>query len=333
MLSDTLLCFKMCYCLGATDSTLQYDYPALAEVAKKCNYFADLKNTRTLRAVNHAFFYVCRYRGQFTAGKSFSKTIGNEMGDMLSGVDFNPDIMYEDSSDLLDFLGKLAEKSRKLLPAVYEELKPGISFTSFETLVRLPTPTQAMFDSANYNMRTLPAGCNYYFFDKETLNIALKSMFKSDSALLKAVRIARGTVKDNVVDTSKLADVWNETMPAITEQHFITVKAASEMGKNIIYLSDGIEPQAQSHLMERFASVPVNMNIVATQEVFDNIASGEGFKQEETLLVCRKSKAGIDALIRKYPNLTVCVVMPMEQHLYKSILAGYLENVFIFSLR
>lgn len=333
MLSDTLLCYKMCYCLGATDSILQYDYPALAEVARQCNYFDDLKDTRTLRAVNHVFFYVCRYRGQFASGKSFSKTIGNEMGDMLEGIDFNPNIMYEDSVDLLDFLGKLAEKSRKLLPSVYDELKPGISYTSFEVLLRLPTPTQAMFDSANYNMRTLTAGYNFYFFDKEALNLAAKSMFKSDPALLKAVRIARGTTKDNVVDTSRLAEVWSQQGPVVTEQHFVNVKVAQDLGKTLVYLSEGIESTTQAHLMERVASVPLNMNMVATKEAFDAMASKEDFKQSETMLVCRTSKSGIDALIKQYPELSISVVMPMEQNLYKSILAGHYHNVSVFSLK
>lgn len=333
MLSDTLLCFKACYCLGATDSTLQYEYPALMEVAKKCDYFADLKSTREFRAINYVFFYICRYRGQFAAGKSVSKTIGSELNTMLEGVDFNPDMMYADSVDLLDFLGKLAERSRKLIPAVYEELKPGIGFTSFELLTSLPTPTQAMFDSANYNMRTLPSGCNYYFFNKESLNLALKSMFKSDSALLKAVRIARGTVRDQVVDTSKLADEWNAIMPSVTEQHFLTVKEAGETGKSIVYMSADIEAATQSHLLEKFASTQMNMRIVASQEAFEAMTKEEGWKEDNTLLVCRKSKSGIDALIKQYPNLLVSVVMPMEQHLYKSILAGYYENVTIFSLR
>lgn len=337
MISGTILCYKMCYCLGVPADTLKFDFPALSETATNCAYFEELPNTRKFRAVNHVFFFVVRNPSIFVDGKAtgrtFHKVVGKRFDEVLENSGFSPDVMWDDSHSVLEFLAKLSECSRKLIPQVYEELKAGISYTSFETLMRLPELNQATLDSAGFNMRRLPSSMNIYFFECESLNISTGTMFKSDKALLKTLRIALGRSRETMVDTSKLADAWKDVAPSAATKYFMTAEQASAGYKHIFYVPTGIETTTQTRVMERFMQTGASFQIVPDLTAFEELWGKSEDLHEGTLLICRRPKADIDKMIEKYPGLDISIVISMEQVLYKSILAGYYEHVTAFSMR
>lgn len=337
MISSAILCYKISYCLGVPTETLQYEYPALHEAVESCDYLHEIPTVTTFRAISHVYFYIIRnampYIHAKSRGKSFRKVSGKKFRRYTAGTGFSPAMVYNDSETILEMLNKLSEQSRRLLPQVFDELRPAVSYSSFESLVRLPELSQQEFEKVQYNMRLLPEDLNVYFFMHESFNIAPKVMLRSDRVLLKALRIALGRPHEEFEDASKLAEVWQEKCEALTAKRFLNAAKASSEYSNIYLCADGIDAPTQSQILAEFLKIGANLQVVSDMKQFEERWAKASETAERPLLICRRSKGEIDALAAKYSALHISVSISMEQELYRDIIAGRYSNVTAFSVK
>lgn len=329
MFQNKLLCYKVCYCLGVADETLQCDFPELHEIAKSIGYFENLKTVREFRAIARIYYTVVRHSELYTPEKSFSAVAGSRFKSYTEGTGIAPEIIYQDSCGVQNFICKLAEMSRQMIPAVYNELKPALDYLSFESLMRLKPLSDLELEKVHYILRRIPVQYNIYFYASDLYNVALRDMLKTDAALRKCVGIVTGRSLDKSSDTSDLARELDKR----DDGYFVSVNSLSQMYKNVYLVQKDIPPDIQAQILTLFSQHSVPVSATETKEDFMKIWDEREAVREGTILISRPTEEELCALREHCPGLGHVLLIPIARTLYRKILSGDYENVTLLSLR
>lgn len=181
MYQNRLLCYKVSYCLGVEDYVLAHDFHKLHEISKEIGYFNSCPTARKYRALCRMFYRVTRHYELFTPGKSFGAVAGNRYKTYLKGTGIFPEIIYKDCANVLEFLNTLVGMSQRLLPALYEELKPSTDYLSFASVLRLEPMSELQMKQVQYILRRIPPNYCIYFFGSEVYNSTLRFVYREES--------------------------------------------------------------------------------------------------------------------------------------------------------
>lgn len=329
MHQNKLLCYKLCYCLGVADETLQGDFAELHTIAKEMKYFEQLKTAREFRAIARIYYTVVRHCELYTKDRTFSSVAGPRFKSYLEGTNIEPEIIYQDSSDVLDFINKLSEMSHQMLPTLYNELKPAVDYLSFEMLMNLKALTDPELQKVHYILRRLPVQYNIYFFASDLFNVALRDMLKTDAALRKCISIVTARPLDKSSDTSTLA----KELDTRDDGYFVVVASLVKSHKNLYLIQKEVPADQQAQILALFSEQSVPVTVIADQEAFVKLWQEREDIHTETAVIVRPSEEELAELQESCPGLNQVMLIPIARNLYRKILSGEFSNVSLLSLR
>ena len=329
MFQNKLLCYKVCYCLGVADETLQCDFPELHEIAKSIGYFDTLKTVREFRAIARIYYTVARHSELYTPDKSFTAVAGTRFKPFTEGTAITPEIIYQDSQGVQDFICKLAEMARQRVPALYNELRPALDYLSFEMLMRLEPLSPLEMQKIHYILRRIPVQYNIYFFASDLLNVALRDMLKTDAALRKCISIVTGRPLDKSSDTSTLAKELDKR----DDGYFVSVNSLAQVYKNVYLVQKDIPADLQAQVLTLFSEHSVPVSATADHEAFMKIWDERESVREGTVVIMRPSEEELNEIREHCPQLGQVLLIPVSRTLYRKILSGDYEGVTLLSLR
>lgn len=329
MYQNKLLAFKLSYCLGVKDETLGRDFPEVYNVAKSSGYLDEIPTSRTFRAINHIYYTVMRYADLYVPQKSFNTIAGGRYQSILEGSGLAPDIIYQDSKDVLDFLSKLASMSRQLIPSVYNELKPALDYLSFEMMVGIVAPSEDQLRKIRYMLRRVPSSYNIYFYASDLFNAAKGDILRTDASLRKCISLVTGRTAEKCLDTSKL----NKALTDRDDGYFVSANTVSRDNKNIYLLQQNLTAEAQAQFLSKFSESATPVSVLATVDSFVQLWESNEAIQDSAAILALLTEEEVVTLREKCPTLNQVLLIPMAKPLYTKVLAGEFQNVRVLSMR
>lgn len=329
MYQNKLLCFKMCYCLGVGDDTLQCDFAELHEIAKSTGYYDTLKVARTYRAISRVYYTVARHSELYTPEKSFAQVAGQRFKPYLEGTDFVPELVYQDAGNVKDFLGKLAEMSHQLLPSLYAELKPALDYMSFEMLLHLKPLSTLEMQKVHYILRRIPVQYNIYFFASDLFNVAMRDMLKTDAALRKCISIVTGRQLDKSADTSDLAKELDKR----DDGYFVSASGLMTEYKNIYFIQKDLPADVQAKMLTLFSEASVPLNVAADTEGFLKVWDEREDVRESLVVIAKLEEEDLLKIREHCEGVNAVLLIPIARMLYRKVLSGEFDRVALLSLR
>lgn len=329
MYQNKLLCFKTCYCLGVSDATLQTDFPELHEIAQSTGYYDSLVVAKKYRAITRIFYTVVRYADLYEPMKSFNAVAGDRFKSFLEGTGLNPDLIYKESSDLPEFINRLVEMSHRMLPNLYDELKLGLDFTSFETIMRLKCLSADEIESIRFALRRTSIQYSVYFFESPILNIAVRDMLRTDSSLRKFISMAIHRPLDRGVDTSNLALELNKR----DDGYFVSMQEVMQDYKNVYMITSDLSPEIQSEIVSCSGSNNIPLNVAGDINLFIEAWKIKESLHSSTVILARINEEELSRLQENCPGVVVVLLIPVNRTLYRNVLSGLIENTYMLSMR
>lgn len=360
MYQNRLLCYKVSYCLGVEDYVLARDFHGLHEIAKEIGYFDSCPIANKYRALSRVFYMVTRHYEMYAPGKSFGSVAGNRFKPFLKGTGISPETIYKDSADVSDFLSKIAGMSQKLLPALYDELKPATDYLSFISVLKLEAMSEPVMKKVQYILRRLPPTYCVYFFGSDLYNVLLRfvrkdeevteekganggegadkkvktsfvmdGLLRSDPILRKSISVATSRPVDRCTDTSTLATELSKR----DDGHFVTAADIGTTFKNLFMLQSGLSNDAQATVLSMFAEETVPITAVTDIPAFIELWNKREDIHTNTVLLCRGSEEDVNTILEACPGISMCMLVPISGTLYKAVLSGKYERINLLSTR
>lgn len=331
MYQNKLLCYKVCYCLGVAEETLETDFTTLHGVAKVSNYFDPLKITRTYRAISHIYFHVLRNLEHYRDHTSRPLFCGSQYDPYVKGTMFNPLEVWESCDSVRVFLRKLAERAHILLPSVYEELKPGLDYLSFEMLCRIDAMRDSEIERVSFLIRRLPRSHNIYFFSNELFNISLRdaniynnNLLKADAKLKKAVAVVTGAPLETVTDTSALA----ATIKRFADGYFVHADGFKDGFEAVYFVEEGMDAANIEKTTTALKGADVKYKVVKTfADLNEKVRANKA-----AAIIAHMPMAELEKVITE-DGARIVLTLPLPKTLYRKVLSGaYGERVSLLSL-
>ena len=328
MNKETILCYKLCYCLGVPDAGRYVRYRAAHNAAKECKYFEELHSTRKFRALSYIYFMLIKHNQDYPDQSNMSDSLEFAIEDRAALASIDLSKVLASCDTLISCINILAREANKLLPMMYRELTPSVEYCDFARLLTLrDSLTIREVLKIQYVMRMSPQSLNIYFFADPIYNFAMNEMLSADKRVCERIMLQTGITPARPRDTSMLAQFAYKNR----EARYLRLEHLSRFSE--IYVDDSSCSIEIRNAVDNLASDVFKVHH------FDSFTDcvqtiPEQNDPSSSILLFRPAKEGsLDTLRWLLNRVSFLMLMPLRQELYFRVLDDEYENAYLFSFR
>ena len=326
MVRSSVLCYKVSYCLGATEEGLVERFNDIHTLAQQMNYFDGKRATQEFRALARVYFLCIRYEEVYFKAPSLKEGAGDRLDGYIENISFDIEKVFKARRSLEDFLYDIARRANSLIPDMYKELEIGLKYSDFAVLFTLQDLTHQKVLATRFVLRYMRSSFNFCFFASTVLNIDVPAMLSTDAFLLKRLALVTGRLDVRISDFSELARKVSNN----SDKAFVKLSDLSRF--DCVFIdARSVDPTILSAVLNAAAEDGKVQWITGIAGVYDKLQ--DNATPENTLVIAHMEADVLDTLRDLMIKTSIAIHMPVSQSTYVRILKNEWPNTYLLSVK
>ncbi len=327
MSNNQILCFKLCYILGASEEYLESTYSKMYSLADSLMYFGEKQAAQHYRVLIQTYYRLIRFYDNYRRVKhvaEFERAFIEII--TLSGLTDEIEQLLLYSSGLDEVINKLSRKANSLLNQVYDEMEFGLCFSDFCLLTLIPALSHLEILQVQFFLKRMPLGLNVHFFSNDVFNIDTSDMLRSDTLLVRRLNLVTGSKQGKIVDKSALG----KALLAEDDTAFLHLPDLLQYQEVLVDGYSVIEADQQQ--IRYFCTDGLRYVLCKDCDACVSQLS-EDSTPASTIIITHRTEEKLETLEPIMERATFLVTMPVPRATYRRILRKSWPNVFLLSMR
>lgn len=321
-----ILGYKVAYVMGVSEEILDTDFRKMQNLSQSVQYFIDKPITNLCRALARVYFKLLKDKENFLKDEDLATRFESELSPLFKAADFTYKKVFSQHVSFYDFVCQLAAFFNANVSSSYDELKPPIALSGFETLVGLKILTPLETDQYKHLLDFCYTRYGI-FFKYELLNAEQVTLFSDDNKARVLLRSITGyNVHSIVPDRSILADIERK----MRNESFISIQGLESYHK-IILCKERMKPFHLSRINKLSDTIKEKIIDLPDEEAISDFVDSLSGQVSGDICVVTTAKNVEELSSLAALDCDIVLGLPLRKNVYTRVLSRDYKNVFLFS--